>query len=114
MHLRKPRFTYSACSPFTKNKGRIKNFKETGYSRYIYQNELDKACFQHDVVYDDFKGLNRRAAGDKVFHDKTFNFAKNPKFDWYQQGHASIIYKFFDKKIFQVEQLKTKIFLIKN
>ena len=81
IHLRKPRFTYSACSPFTKNKGRIKNFKETGYSRYIYQNQLDKACFQDNVFYDDFKGLNIRAAGDKVFHDKTFNFAKNRKFD---------------------------------
>ena len=66
------------------------------------------------MVYDNFEGLNRRAAGDKVFHDKTFNFAKNPKFDWYQQGLASIIYKFFDKKNVQVEQFKTKIFLIKN
>ena len=66
------------------------------------------------MVYNDFKGLNRRAAGDKVFHDKTFNFAKNRKFDWYQQGLASIIYKFFDKKNVQVEQFKTKIFLIKN
>ena len=66
------------------------------------------------MVYDDFKGLNRRAAGDKVFHDKTFNFAKNPKFDWYQRGLASIIYKFFDKKNVQVEKFKTKIFLIKN
>ena len=78
------------------------------------KNQLDKACFQDDVFYDDFKGLNIRAAGDKVFHDKTFNFAKNPKFDWYQRGHASIIYKFFDKKNVQVEQFKTKIFLIKN
>ena len=47
MYLRQPRFTYSACGPFTKNRERIKKFKETGDSRYIYQNELDKACFQH-------------------------------------------------------------------
>ena len=41
LHLRQPRFTYSACGPFTKNKERIKFFKEIGDSRYIYQNELD-------------------------------------------------------------------------
>ena len=45
MHLRKAGFTYSACGPYAKNKGRIKNFKETVDSRYIYQKELDKACF---------------------------------------------------------------------
>ena len=45
MHLRQPGFTYSACVPFTKNKERIQNFKETGDSRYIYQNKLDKVCF---------------------------------------------------------------------
>ena len=49
MHLRQRGFRYSACGPFTKNKERIKQFKETGDSRYIYQNELDKACFQHDM-----------------------------------------------------------------
>ena len=45
MHLRQPEFTYSACGPFTKNKEGIQKFKETGDSRYIYRNELDKACF---------------------------------------------------------------------
>ena len=59
MRLRQPGFTYSACGPFTKNKEK-KKFKETGDSRYIYQNELDKACFQHDMAYGDFKDLNRR------------------------------------------------------
>ena len=48
MHLRQPRFTYSACGPFTKNKNRIQKFKETGDTSYIYKTELDKACFQHD------------------------------------------------------------------
>ena len=57
MHLRQPEFIYSACGPFTKSKERIQTFKETGYSRYIYQNELDKACFQHDMAYGDFEGL---------------------------------------------------------
>ena len=60
MHLRQPGFTYSACGPFTKNKERIKKIKETEDSRHIYQNELDKTCFQHDMVYGDFKDLNRR------------------------------------------------------
>ena len=50
MHLRQPRLTYSACGPFTKNKDRIQKFKETVDSRYIYQNELGKACFQHDMT----------------------------------------------------------------
>ena len=50
MNLRQPGFTYSACGLFTKNKERIQKFKETENSRYIYQNELDKACFQHDMV----------------------------------------------------------------
>ena len=55
MHLRRPGPTYSACRPFTKNKKRIQKFKETGDSRYIYQDEFDKACFQHDIAYGDFK-----------------------------------------------------------
>ena len=61
------------------NKERIRNFRETGDSRYIYQNELDKACFQHDMAYGDFKDLTRRTASDKILRDKAFNIAKNPK-----------------------------------
>ena len=60
MHLRQPGFMHSACGPFTKNKERIQKFKETGDSRYTYQNELGKACFQHDMGYRDFEVLNRR------------------------------------------------------
>ena len=45
MHLKPPGFAYSTCGPFTKNKQRIQKFKETGYTSYIYKNELDKACF---------------------------------------------------------------------
>ena len=98
MHLRQPGFAYSACGPFTKNKEGIKKIKETGDSRYIYQNELDKACFQHDIAYGDFKDLNRRTFADKVLRDKAFNIAKDPKYDGHQRGLASIVYKFFDKK----------------
>ena len=60
MHLRQPGFIWSACGPFTKNKERIQEFKETGDSRYICQNELDKACFQRDIAYGDFKYLTGR------------------------------------------------------
>ena len=60
MHLRQSQFTYSACEPFTKNKERIQKFKETGDSRYIHKNELDKACFQHDMAYGDFKRLSNK------------------------------------------------------
>ena len=52
MHLRQPRFTCSACGPFTKNKERIQIFEETGDSQYIYQNELDKACFNMTWLMD--------------------------------------------------------------
>ena len=69
MHLRRPGFTYSACGPFTKNKKRINKFKETGDSRYIYQNELDKTCVQHDMPYGQFKDLNRRTITDKVLRE---------------------------------------------
>ena len=50
INLRQPGFTCSACRPFTKNKERIQKFKETRDSRYIYQNELDKVCFQHNMT----------------------------------------------------------------
>ena len=59
-----------------KNKERIQKLKETGDSQYIYQNELDKPCFQHDMAYGDFKYLTRRTAFDKILHDKAFNIAK--------------------------------------
>ena len=97
MHLKQPGFTYSACGPITKNKERIQKFKETGDRSYIYKNELDKACFQHDIAYGDFKDLKRRTASDKILRDKAFNISKNPKYDGYQRGLAFMIYKFFDK-----------------
>ena len=65
-HLKQPEFKYSACGRFTKKKERIKFFKETGDSRYIYENQLDKACVQHDIAYGDVKDLNRRTTADKV------------------------------------------------
>ena len=98
MHLRQPGFTYSACGLFTKTEERIQRFKETGHSRYVYQNELDKACFQHDMAYGDLKDLTRRTSSDKILRDNAFNIAKNPKYDEYQRALASMVYTFFDKK----------------
>ena len=60
MHLRHPGFTYSACEPFIKSKERIQKFKQTGDSGYIYKNELDKPCFQHDMAYRDFKDFKKK------------------------------------------------------
>ena len=97
MDLKQLRFTYSACGPFIKNKERIQKFKETGHTNYIYKNELDKACFQQDMAYGDFKDLARKRASDKFLRDKAFNIAKNPKYYGYQRGLASMVYKFFDK-----------------
>ena len=57
MHLKQPGFTQSACGPFTKNKERIEKYKETGDTSYIYKTEIDKACFQYDMAYGDFKDL---------------------------------------------------------
>ena len=54
---------------FQKNRERIQKFEETGDTNYIYKNELDKACFQHDMAYGDFKNLKRRAASDKVLRE---------------------------------------------
>ena len=95
MHLRQSQFT---CRPFTKHKQRIQKFKETGDTKYIYKNELDKACFAHDAAYSDSKDLTKRTAAEKVLRDKAFNIAKDLKYDGYQRGLASMVYKFFDKK----------------
>ena len=98
MHLRQSGFTYSACGPFTRSKKRIQKFKQTGDSRYIYKNELDKTCFQHDMAYGDFKDFKKRTAADKVLRDKAFNITKNPKYDGYQRELVSMVYKCFNKK----------------
>ena len=98
MHLKQPGFTYSVCGPFTKNKERIQKFNETGNTDYIYKNELDKACFQHDMAYGDFKDLAKRTFADKVLRGKAFKIASDQKYDGYERGLASMVYIFFDKK----------------
>ena len=80
---------YSACRPFRKNKERILKFRETGDARCIYQNELDKACFQNVMVYGDFKHLTRTAS-DKILRDKALK-TRN-------MIDINVSFKFFDKK----------------
>ena len=98
MHLKQPGFTYSACSPFTKNKETIKEFVQTGNTDFIYKKELDKACFQHDMAYGKTKDFVKRIQSDKVLKDKAFKIVSDPKYDGYQRGLVSMVYKFFDKK----------------
>ena len=99
IHLRQPQFISSACGPFTKHEQRIQKFKETGDTNYIYKNELDKACFVHDAAYSDSKDLTKRTVADKISKNKAFDIAKDPKYDGYQRGLASMVYNFFDPKV---------------
>ena len=81
IHLKQPGFTYSVRD-----------------KSYIYKNELDKACFQYDMAYGDFKDLAKRTASGKILRDKALDIAKYPEYDEYQRGLASMVYKFFDEK----------------
>ena len=81
----------------------------TGNTDFIYKNELDKACFQHDMAYGKSKDLVRRTQSDKVLRDKPFKIATDPKYDGYQSRLASIVYKFFDKSLEEVVLLMNPI-----
>ena len=112
MHLRQPQFTYSACAPFTKHKQRIQKFKENGDTNYIYKSELDKACFAQDAAYSDSKDLTKRTIADKILRDIAFNIAKDLKYDGYQRGLASMVYKFLienPKEVVSILNLHLKI-----
>ena len=90
MHLKQSGFTYNACGPFTKIEERIQKFLRLENIENIYKNDLDKAYFQHDMAYRKYKDLNKRTQSDKVFRDKAFEIASNPKSDGY---------KFLDKNL---------------
>ena len=77
MHLKLPGFTYNACGLFTKNKERIEKFMNTENTNYIYKNNLDKACFQHDMT-SDFEDLAKRTQPNKVLRVKFFEITSNP------------------------------------
>ena len=65
----------------------------------MFKNELDKACFVHDTAYSDSKDLTKRIIADKNLKNRAFDIAKDPKYDGYQRGLASMFYKFFDSKV---------------
>ena len=97
-HLKRSRFTYSACRTLTKNKERTEKSKEAGDTSYISRNELAEAFFRHHMAYGGFKDFARKAASDTVVKGKAFNITKNSKNDVYQRGIASMVYKSFDEK----------------
>ena len=72
MRLKQPGFTYRACRTVTKNNERMEKFMQTENTNFIYKNELDKACFQHDKAYGKSKYLAKRTQTDKVLRDKAF------------------------------------------
>ena len=99
MHLRQPQFVYSACGPFTRQKERIKEFKRTGDTCLLYRNELDKTCFKHDAAYTKYKDVENRLISDQKLKNSAYDIASNPKYDGYQRGLASMVYKVFGSKV---------------
>ena len=97
LHLRQAGFIYSACELFTKYRSKIQKFVETGNLKHIYKNELDKACFALDAAYSDSKDVAKRTISNKMLKDRAYEVAINPKYDGYQRGLASMVYKFFVK-----------------
>ena len=93
--LKQPDFTHVA---HTRNKERIEEFMQTGNTDFIYRNKLDKASLQHDMAYGNSKDSAKRTQSNKILRNKAFKIASDPKYDGYQRGLASMVFKFFDKK----------------
>ena len=91
MPLKQPGFTYSACGLFTRNKERIEKIIQTGNTDFIFRNELDKACFQHNIAYGKSKDFAKRTQSDKVLRDEVFKIASDPKYNGYQKGLATMV-----------------------
>ena len=97
LHLRQKEFTFSASGSFAKYREKIQSIKETSNLKYIFKNELDKTCFSHDVAYAD-KDVAKRTVSEKILKDRTYDISWNPKYDGYQRGLVTMVYRFFDKK----------------
>ena len=97
MHLRQPGFTYSACGSFTKNKERIEKFMKTENTDFFIEMNLIKLAFSMIWLMVN-RRIQEKTQSDKVLRDKAFKVARDPKYDGYQRGLASMVYKFFDKK----------------
>ena len=94
VHLKQLGFNYSACESFTKHHERIQKFRETDNLKHLYRNELDKACFAHDVGYSNSKDLTKRTISDKTLKDRAYEFARNYNYDGYQRALTSMFYMF--------------------
>ena len=108
MHLKQPGFNYSACGWFTKNK-EIEKFMQTGNTDFTYRNELDKACFQHDMAYGKSKELGKRTQSHELLRDKAFKITSNLRNDGCQRGLASMVYKFLVKNQVEAVSLLNQI-----
>ena len=92
--LKQPGFTYSACGPFTRNKERIEKFMQAINTDFINRNEFDEAYFQHDLAYGKLKCLRKITESDKVLIDKAYKIASDPKYDGFQRGLTSVVFKY--------------------
>ena len=115
LHLKQPGFTYSACDQLTKNKERIEKFMQPGKTDFIYGNELDKTCFQHDMAYGKSKDLTKKTESEKVLRNKAIKIAVDPKYNGYKRGLASVVFiKFFDKKSSGSSVDAEQVFIVRN
>ena len=94
LHLNQSGLTYIPYGPSTKDRRRFENFAETGYLKYLFRNESDKACFAHDTAYFDSIDLVKRTISDKILSNKAYEISRNCKHDGYQRALASMIYRF--------------------
>ena len=83
LHLKQPGFTYSACGPFTKHRERMKKNRETGSSKHLYRNKLDRDCFAHNAAYSDSKDLVKKNISDKILKNRAYEIARNRGYDGY-------------------------------
>ena len=92
LHLWDPKVKkYSGCGPFTKHEQKIGQFMKDGRLSRVYKNELDKACFEHDMDYNKYKDLKERTQSDIVLKNKAYKIATNPKIDGFQRALASMV-----------------------
>ena len=78
---------------------------QTGNTDFIYRNEFDKACFQHDMAYGKTKDLVKKTQSGKVLKDKAFTIASNPNYDGYQRGLASMVIKSLKEVVLLMNQI---------
>ena len=104
-----PGFTYSAFANLPKLKKELKSLCKLEVQILFIKNELDKACFQHDMTYGKIKNLVKRTQSDKVLKDKAFTIAGDPNYDCYQRGLASMVYKFLIRNLVEVAWLMKQV-----